>query len=257
MSKQVKYNYEGSVALVTGAAKGMGLATAKAFADAGAAIVLADVDFELVAVTADEIVKNGGKALAVKCDVSNEEQVKAMIENAVATFGKLDVAYNNAGINTLETEVADLSRVDYDRIISINQNGIWFCMQYEIRQMLKQSSGVIVNCSSLAAFVGARGRAAYSASKYAIIGMTKSAALEYATRGIRVNAICPGMFETPMADFITEGNKDVLKEMTKAAPMGRLGQPEEIADAVLWLCSDASSYVTGESLWVDGGFLSQ
>jgi NAD(P)-dependent dehydrogenase (short-subunit alcohol dehydrogenase family) len=233
MSIQVRYNYEGSVALVTGAAKGMGLATAKAFAEAGAAIVLADVDLILVSDEADKINKEGGKALAVQCDVSNEEQVKAMIDKTVNTFGKLDVAYNNAGINTLEVEVADLTRSEYDRIISINQNGVWFAMQYEIRQMLKQGSGVIVNCASLAAFVGARGRAAYSASKYAVIGMTKSAALEYATRGIRVNAVCPGMFETPMADFITSGDKEVLKEMTKAAPMGRLGQPEEIADAVL------------------------
>jgi len=257
MSKQVSYNYEGSVALVTGAAQGMGLATAKAFAKAGAAIVLADVDLDAVQAVADKIIQNGGKALAVKCDVSNEAQVKAMIDLTIATFGKLDVAYNNAGINTLEIEVADMTRADYDRIISINQNGIWLSMQYEIRQMLKQGSGVIVNCSSLAGFVGARGRAAYSASKFAVIGMTKSAALEYATRNIRVNAVCPGMFETPMAQFITEGNKEVLKEMTKAAPMGRLGQPEEIADAVLWLCSDGSSYVTGEALSVDGGFLSQ
>ena len=257
MSKQVKYDFRDTVALVTGAAQGMGLATAKAFGEAGASVVLADVNIGAVQAAADEIIKNGGKAIAVKCDVANEQQVKAMIEKTVATFGKLDVAYNNAGINTLEIEIADLSRTDYDRIISINQNGVWFCMQYEIRQMLKQSSGVIVNCSSLAGFVGARGRAAYSASKYAVIGMTKSAALEYAARGLRVNAVCPGMFETPMADFITDGNKAVLKEMTKAAPMGRLGQPEEIADAVLWLCSDGSSYVTGEALWVDGGFLSQ
>ncbi len=257
MSRQVKYDYQGSVALVTGAGMGIGLASAKAFAVSGASIVLADVNIKAVQAAADEIISNGGKALAIQCDVADEQQVKAMIEKIVATFGKLDVAYNNAGINTLEIEVADLSRADYDRITSINQNGIWFSMQYEIRQMLKQGSGVIVNCSSLAGFVGARGRAAYSATKYAVIGMTKSAALEYATRGIRVNAVCPGMFETPMADFITEGNKDVLKEMTKAAPMGRLGQPEEIADAVLWLCSDASSYVTGEALSVDGGFLAQ
>ena len=257
MSKQVTYNYHGYIALVTGAAQGMGLATAKAFAQSGASVVLSDVNLDALQIATDQITKDGGKAISIQCDVSKEEQVKEMIEQTISKFGKLDVAYNNAGINTLEIEIADLSRADYDRIISINQNGIWFSMQYEIRQMLKQKSGVIVNCSSLAGFVGARGRAAYSASKYAVIGMTKSAALEYATRGIRVNAICPGMFETPMADFITEGNREVLKEMTKAAPMGRLGQPEEIADAVLWLCSDASSYVTGDALWVDGGFLSQ
>jgi NAD(P)-dependent dehydrogenase (short-subunit alcohol dehydrogenase family) len=257
MARQVKYNFEGCVALVTGAAKGMGLSTAKAFAEAGAATVMADVDMASLQTEVDKINNSGGKALAVKCNVANEEEVSSMIDLTVATFGKLDMAYNNAGINTLEIKVADLSRADYDRIVSINQNGIWLCMQYEIRQMLKQGSGVIVNCSSLAGHVGASGRAAYSATKYAVIGMTKSAALEYATKGIRVNAISPGMFETPMADFITKGNREVLKEMTKAAPIGRLGQPEEIADAVLWLCSDGSSYVTGETVAVDGGYLAQ
>lgn len=257
MKRQVKYDFEGSVALVTGAAKGMGLATAKAFAQAGAATVMSDVDMKVLQIEADKIAKTGAKVLAVKCNVADEQEVKSMIDLTVSTFGRLDMAYNNAGINTLEIKIADLSRADYDRIVGINQNGIWLCMQYEIRQMLKQGSGVIVNCSSLAGHVGASGRAAYSATKYAVIGMTKSAALEYATKGIRVNAISPGMFETPMADFITEGNRDVLKEMTKAAPMGRLGQPEEIADAVLWLCSDGSSYVTGEAVAVDGGFLAQ
>src|SRR5215210_6191898 len=242
MKRQVKYDFEGCVALVTGAAKGMGLASAKAFAQAGAAVVMADVDIASAQTEADKIITSGGRVLAVKCNVADEQEVKAMIDLTVATFGRLDMAYNNAGINTLEVKVADLSRSDYDRIVSINQNGIWLCMQYEIRQMLKQGSGVIVNCSSLAGHVGASGRAAYSATKYAVIGMTKSAALEYATKGIRVNAISPGMFETPMADFITEGNREVLKEMTKAAPMARLGQPEEIADAVMWLCSDGSSY---------------
>lgn len=257
MTRQVKYNFEGCVALVTGAAKGMGLATAKAFAEAGASIVLADVDFENAKIEADKIIENGGKALAVKCNVADEQDVKAMIDLTVATFGRLDMAYNNAGINTLGINIEDLSRADYNRIVSINQNGIWLSMQYEIRQMLTQGSGVIVNCSSLAGHVGASGRAAYSATKYAVIGMTKSAALENATRGIRVNAISPGMFDTPMADFITEGNREVLSELTKFAPMARLGQPEEIADAVMWLCSDGSSYVTGETVAVDGGFLAQ
>ncbi|MEN9599734.1 MAG: hypothetical protein RL596_2053 [Bacteroidota bacterium] len=257
MTRQVKYNFEGCVALVTGAAKGMGLSTAKAFAEAGAATVMADVDMTSLQTEVDKINNSGGKALAVKCNVANEDEVKSMIDLTVATFGKLDMAYNNAGINTLGINVEDLSRADYDRIVSINQNGIWLCMQYEIRQMLKQGSGVIVNCSSLAGHVGASGRAAYSATKYAVIGMTKSAALENATKGIRVNAISPGMFDTPMADFITDGNREVLHELTKFAPMGRLGQPEEIADAVLWLCSDGSSYVTGETVAVDGGFLAQ
>jgi Dehydrogenases with different specificities (related to short-chain alcohol dehydrogenases) len=257
MSLQVTYNFKDKVALVTGAAKGMGLSTSIAFARAGAAIVMVDMDFEVLQSEADKIIKNGGKALAIKCDVSNEDQVAVMIEQVVSTYGKLDMAYNNAGVNSMEKKVADLTRADYDRIISINQNGIWLSMQYEIRQMLKQGHGSIVNCSSLAGHVGAAGRAPYSASKYAVIGMTKSAALEYATSGIRVNAISPGMFETPMADYITEGNKEVLKEMTKAAPIGRLGQPEEIAEAVLWLCSDASSYVTATTLAVDGGYLAQ
>jgi NAD(P)-dependent dehydrogenase (short-subunit alcohol dehydrogenase family) len=257
MSKQVKYDFKGSVALVTGAASGMGLATAKAFARSGASVVLADIDLNALQVAVDEIIKNGGKAFPVKCDVSDENQVKSMIDLTLATYGRLDAAFNNAGINTIAIAAADVSMADYHRIISINLNGVWNCMQHELRQMIKQGSGTIVNCSSIGGMTGAQGRAPYSATKHGIVGLTQSAALDYATKGIRVNAVSPGMIETPMADVVTGGKKEMLTEMVKAVPMAKLGRAEDIADAVLWLCSDGSSYVTGEILVVDGGFLVQ
>jgi len=257
MRKQIRFDYEGTVALVTGAASGMGLATAKAFAQSGASVVLADINLDAVQKTADEIIKNGGKAIGIQCDVSDKGQVKSMIDLTVSTFGRLDAAYNNAGINTIAIEAADVSIADYHRIISINLHGVWNCLQHELRQMIRQRSGAIVNCSSIGGMVGAQGRAPYSATKHGIIGLTQSAALDYATKGIRVNAVCPGMIETPMADVVTNGNKQMLSEMVKAVPMARFGKPDEIADAVLWLCSNGSSYVTGQTLSVDGGFLAQ
>jgi NAD(P)-dependent dehydrogenase (short-subunit alcohol dehydrogenase family) len=250
-------SFEGKVALVTGAGSGLGLATARAFAESGAAVALADWNEDAVRAASDALVAEGRKALAVHCDVSDDAQVEAMVERTVATFGRLDAAFNNAGIQNLLAETADTSRDDYDRVMAINLRGVWSCMKFELRQMRKQGSGAIVNCSSLGGLIGGNQRGTYHAAKHGVIGFTKSAALEYATRGIRVNGVCPGMIRTPMLDtMIAAGQGEELNAMLKSlVPMGRMGRPEEIADAVLWLCSSAASYVTGQSISVDGGYV--
>lgn len=248
--------FENKVALVTGAASGLGLATAKAFAESGAHVVLADWNEKEVQAAAKEIADKGHKTLAIRCDVSDDAQVEAMVKETVATFGQLDAAYNNAGVQNVLAETADTTREDYDRVMGINLRGVWSAMKFELQQMRKQGSGAIVNCSSLGGLVGGAERGIYHAAKHGVIGFTKSAALEYATRGIRVNAVCPGLIWTPMADqMVAGGQGEALKSMEKLIPMGRVGQPEEIADAVLYLCSSAASYITGQSISVDGGFV--
>ena len=250
-------SFENKVALVTGAASGLGLATARAFAESGASVVLADWDEKEVQAAAQGLADQGHKTLAVCCDVSDDAQVEAMVNQAVATFGRLDAAYNNAGVQGVLADTADSPRDDYDRVMGVNLRGVWSCMKYELRKMREQGSGAIVNCSSLGGLVGGNQRGTYHAAKHGVIGFTKSAALEYATRGIRVNAVCPGMIRTPMFDkMIAEGQGEELNAMLKTlVPMGRMGRPEEIADAVLWLCSSAASYVTGQSISVDGGYV--
>jgi NAD(P)-dependent dehydrogenase (short-subunit alcohol dehydrogenase family) len=244
------------VALVTGAASGMGLATAKAFAEAGASVVLADWNEEAAQAAAKQLAAQGHKVLAIGCDVSNDAQVEAMVQQTVSTFGRLDAAYNNAGVQNILAETADTTREDYDRVMGINLRGVWSCMKFELQQMRKQGSGAIVNCSSLGGLVGGAERGIYHAAKHGVIGFTKSAALEYAARGIRINAVCPGLIWTPMVDqMVASGQGDALKAIEKGIPMGRTGRPEEIADAVLWLASDAASYVTGQSISVDGGIV--
>ena len=252
----MKLPFENKVALVTGAASGLGLATAKAFAEAGASVVLADWNEKDAQSTAKELAHKGHKTLAVRCDVSDDAQVEAMVKQTVATFGRLDAAYNNAGVQNVLAETADTTQEDYDRVMGINLRGVWSCMKFELQQMRKQGSGTIVNCSSLGGLVGGAERGIYHAAKHGVLGFTKSAALEYAARGIRINAICPGLIWTPMADqMVAAGQGEVLETMKKSVPRGRYGRAEEIADVVLWLSSDAASYVTGQSISVDGGFI--
>jgi NAD(P)-dependent dehydrogenase (short-subunit alcohol dehydrogenase family) len=243
----VNISFENKVALVTGAASGLGLATVKAFAESGAAVVLADRNEKAAQTEAKALSSNGHKTLAICCDVSDEAQVEAMVKQAVAAFGRLDVAYNNAGVQNVLAETADTTGDDYERVMAINLRGVWSSMKYELQQMRQQGSGAIVNCSSLGGLVGGAERGIYHAAKHGVIGFTKSAALEYAARGIRINAVCPGLIWTPMAEqMVAAGQGEALKEMEKSVPMGRVGRPEEIADAVLWLCSSAASYVTGQ-----------
>jgi NAD(P)-dependent dehydrogenase (short-subunit alcohol dehydrogenase family) len=218
---------------------------------------MADWNEKQVQEEARKLADNGYKTLGIRCDVSDDADVEAMVKQTVATFGRLDAAYNNAGVQNVLAETADSPRDDYDRIMAINLRGVWSCMKFELQQMRKQGSGAIVNCSSLGGLIGGPRRGTYHAAKHGVLGFTKSAALEYAARGIRVNAVCPGMIQTPMSDkMVAEGQGEELDTMLKTyVPMGRMGRPEEIADAVLWLCSSAASYVTGQSISVDGGFV--
>jgi len=250
-------SFENKVALVTGAGSGMGLATAKAFAEAGAAVVLADIHEPSVRSATEELVSAGYKAMAVRCDVANEDDVKAMIKQTVSTFGRLDAAFNNAGIQSLPVETADASGEEFDRVNAINLRGVWNCMKYELRQMREQGSGAIVNNSSIGGLIGLPGRAIYHASKHGVIGLTKSAALEYASRGIRINAICPGAIETPMVADMIVRERISQEDLLRNQPTGRLGRPEEIASAVLWLCSPGAGFVVGHALSVDGGYTAQ
>jgi NAD(P)-dependent dehydrogenase (short-subunit alcohol dehydrogenase family) len=232
----------------------MGKAAARAFAEAGASVVLADINEEAVRAATDELASAGHKAIAVVCDVADEAQVETLVQKAVSTFGRLDAAFNNAGIQSPAVEIADLSGEVFDRINAINLRGVWACMKYELRQMRKQGSGAIVNNSSLGGLVGVPGRAAYHAAKHGVLGLTKSAALEYAGQGIRVNAVCLGIIETPMVASMLVGEAEAIKEMMKDVPIGRLGRAEEIADAVLWLCGPGSTFVIGQAIAVDGGY---
>jgi len=246
--------FENKVALVTGAGSGIGLATAKAFAEAGAAVALADIDEDGARSAAQELVAAGHKALVIRCDVADERQVAAMVEQTVSTFGRLDAAFNNAGVQSPLAETADVSAEDFDRVNAINLRGVWSCMKYELLHMRKHGSGAIVNCSSIGGLRGIAGRGVYRASKHGVLGLTKCAALEYASRGIRINAVCPGIIDTPMAARMLASQAEAIKALMKDVPIGRLGRPEEIAAAVLWLCGPGASFVIGHALVVDGGY---
>jgi NAD(P)-dependent dehydrogenase (short-subunit alcohol dehydrogenase family) len=246
------YDFSGQVALVTGASSGMGLATAEAFAASGAAVVLADINEQALTGATDRLTSAGRRVLGVVCDASDEAQVANMIERAVAHFGRFDMAFNNAGIQVPPSDAADETAENFDRVNGINLRGVWACMKHELQQMRKQRSGAIVNCSSLGALVGLPSRAAYHASRHGVIGLTRSAAMEYAPRGIRINAICPGTINTPMVSDMLA--KQPMKEIMRDQPIGRPGESEEIAAAVLWLCSPGASFVVGVALPVDGGF---
>jgi NAD(P)-dependent dehydrogenase (short-subunit alcohol dehydrogenase family) len=245
--------FTGKVALVTGASSGMGLATARAFAEAGAAVVLADITVDPVKVEARKLVAAGHKAIAVQCDVSDDRQVEQMIYRAVAEFGRLDAAFNNTGVMARIAPTADSSREDSDRVIGINLRGAWSCMKYELGQMGRQDSGAIVNNASVGALTGNPGIGSYIASKHGVVGLTRTAAVEYIRHGIRVNAVNPGLIDTQIARDVVSGDQQAYAEIAKNVPIGRAGRPEEVASAVLWLCSPAASYVVGHALTVDGG----
>ena len=253
----MKLWFENKVALVTGAGQGMGLAAASAFAEEGAAVALADRDEALVRKAANDLTDEGHKAIAIRCDVTDEQQVREMVARAVAAFGRLDAAFNNAGVQSPAIETADAASEEFDRVTAINLKSVWMCMKYELQQMRKQGSGAIVNNSSIGGLIGLPGRAIYHAAKHGVIGLTKSAALEYAARGITINAVCPGTINTPMVADMIAKDPEAMEGIMKMQPIGRLGTPEEVASAVLWLCSPGAAFVIGHALAIDGGFTAQ
>jgi NAD(P)-dependent dehydrogenase (short-subunit alcohol dehydrogenase family) len=250
---------DGKVALVTGGASGIGRASALAFAREGAKLVIADMNVDGGNQTVHMITENGGEATFVPVDVTSAAQIEAMISKTVETYGKLDSAFNNAGTEgTTMVSTIDYQEEDWNRVLSINLTGVWLCMKYEITQMLKQGGGAIVNTASVAGLVGSRGAgSAYAASKHGVVGLTKTAALEYAKQGIRVNCVCPGVIRTPMMERMLTRTPALEQQYMAAEPIGRLGRPEEIAESVVWLCSDAASFVTGHTMTVDGGMVAQ
>jgi NAD(P)-dependent dehydrogenase (short-subunit alcohol dehydrogenase family) len=247
--------FENKVALITGGSYGIGRATAVAFAQRGARVVIADWIEDTEGETLRLVTEAGSEAVFVTCDVSKSSDVKAMIDKTVATFGHLDFAFNNAGIEGLMAPVHQCTEENWDKTIAINLKGVWLCMKYEIEQMVKQGKGAIVNCSSVAGLNGFVNLPAYVASKHGVIGLTKTAALENARTEIRVNAVCPGVIHTQMIDRITHGDKEAEKQYTAIEPVGRMGDPKEVAETVVWLCSNAASFVTGDAIAVDGGFV--
>ncbi len=249
---------EARVALITGGSSGIGRATALAFAREGAKVAVADYVVEGGERTVKMIKDAGGQAVFVKADVSRAKEVEAMVKKTVETYGRLDCAFNNAGVEGKIANTAECSEENWDRTIAINLTGVWLCMKYEIPEMLKQGRGSIVNTASVAGLVGFVGLPAYNASKGGVVQLTRTAALEYAKSGIRVNAVCPGVIRTPMVERLLDGSNQYNESMlTAGEPVGRMGKPEEIAEAVVWLCSDAASFVTGLPMAVDGGWIAQ
>jgi len=255
--KKMERIFENKIALVTGGSYGIGKATAIAFAQRGAKVVIADWMEDPNQDVIKTIQALGTVVLFVKCDVSNSSQVKALVEKTVSTFGRLDYAFNNAGIEGASAATHECTEENWEKVIGVNLKGVWLCMKYEIAQMLKQGKGAIVNNASIAGLVGFQNIPAYVASKHGVIGLTQNAALEYAKSGIRVNTVCPGVIKTPMIDRFTGKSKEVEKQFENMEPVGRLGTPEEVAEAVVWLCSDASSFITGDAIPVDGGWVAQ
>jgi len=246
--------FQNQVALVTGAASGIGRATALAFAKEGARVIVSDIHEPQGEETVAMIRRNGGEARFIGCDVSDHDQVRRLIGGTVAAFGRLDHAFNNAGTEGLPAPLLDSTDENWTKTLATNLSGVYFCMREELEILLKQRSGCIVNCSSIAGLRGFAGLGAYTASKHGVLGLTRSAALDYATSGVRINAVCPGVILTPMIDRFTRGDPKAAIELATQSPMNRMGIPEEIADAVLWLCRPGATYVTGTEIVVDGGW---
>jgi NAD(P)-dependent dehydrogenase (short-subunit alcohol dehydrogenase family) len=248
---------ENKVALVTGAGSGIGKASALAFAKEGAKVVAEDLDVEAGEETANTIIEAGGAATFIRADVSKAVEVEEMVNKTMEIYGRLDCAYNNAGVAVSPRLTPDTTEEDWDRVMNVNLKGVWLCMKFEIPHMLKQGKGVIVNASSMVGLIGLAKRSAYAASKHGVIGLTKVAALEYADAGIRVNAICPAVVRTPLVENIIARDPEAEAQLLSMIPMQRLATAEEIAEVVIWLCSDASSFVTGHAMLVDGGVVAQ
>jgi NAD(P)-dependent dehydrogenase (short-subunit alcohol dehydrogenase family) len=246
-------SFAGKVAFVTGAANGIGRAAARAFARAGASVAAADISEQGVEETARLAEGAGGRALALTCDVTKSDEVKAAVERTVQAFGRIDFAFNNAGVEQPTKPLVEVTEEEWDRLLNVNLRGVFLCMKHELPQMLKQGGGVIVNTGSGASVMGIAGQTAYCAAKFGLIGLTKAAALDYASSNIRVNAVCPGYVDTPMMDRFTGGTPEGRQKVIDNVPAGRPAGPEEIAAAVIWLCSDAGAYVVGHAMVIDGG----
>ncbi len=247
---------ENKIALVTGGGSGLGRATVQALAREGAKVLVADLNLESAHETVIMVAETGGEASAFAMDVTVAAQVEAMVQMTVERYGRLDCAFNNAGIpGKVGTSVIDYEEEDWDRVIAVDLKGVWLGMKYELKQMLKQGSGVVVNTASIAGLVGLVGSSPYVASKHGVVGLTKTAALEFAQQNIRVNAVCPGVFRTPLVEKIIAELPEREELYLSAQPIGRMGRPEELAEAVVWLCSDAASFVTGHAFPIDGGYV--
>lgn len=247
--------FNGKVALVTGGSYGIGSATAVAFARRGAKVVIADKYEDAEGQTLKAIKAEGGEAIFKQCDVSKAADVTALTDKIFEAYGRLDFAFNNAGIEGTTAPTHECTQDNWEKTLGVNLTGVWLCMKHELVHMLKAGKGVIINCASVAGLVGFAGLPAYVASKHAIVGLTKTAALEYAKQGIRVNAVCPGVIKTAMVDRITGKQKAAEQQFADMEPVGRMGEPAEVAEAVIWLCSDAASFVTGVAMPVDGGWV--